>query len=95
MGMEDSVDRASGSGEVTPVRKRPGWMAAAGYATVGLMLTGSCMFIGGPCRIGRTYGATRSARLQWEQRRCQVEEVIAHEPLGDPHSQGRPAQKGD
>ncbi len=69
------IDAPDPSGPPQPVNRNDSkWrvIATVGVSTVAL----GGLFIPAFLNLGRTSGATRSAKIQWEQRQRQIEQVI-------------------
>jgi hypothetical protein len=73
--MEDANEGPEPCGGPQPVRDAPRKCGPLGAITVVGLLAGGAFMVA-TCPVQRTHGATRSARLKWEQRQAEVQSAI-------------------
>jgi hypothetical protein len=71
--------------EVEPVRQKADWVEALGGISLGsIVLGGVTLAVIAGATPTRTMGATRSAHLEWQRRRVQIEAALQEEEAGEP-----------
>jgi len=76
--MTDVRRSADSPGTPQGVRSIPGWLEAAFGLSIAMVVSGAALVVI-EAAVGPTYGATRSARLRWEERRHDIEAVLRRE----------------
>lgn len=56
------------------------WLSALGYGATVTLTAGGLVAVLLPS-MNRTMGSTRSARLQWQQRQCEIQQAINQQSI--------------